>query len=270
MTGGEPLLRSDILDVLRLLSDYGMILNLYTNGMLLDKPVLDAIEPLRIRSVIVSVDGMRAATHDSFRGVPGAFDQTLRGLGLLTDRNINCRLNLTCTPQNAAELPELIDYAYNELAVESVVVAPIIRTGRGAGASAVPADVVAALQIRANRASRTLDSPRPQPDTWCGVGKDMLYVDSVGGVQACPTLTTCEDPRFGLGSIHEDGLAEIVSRLQARRDLTGCQCRDISTCPDANTCRGGCRSRALLNFGDINAPDQVMCDYFCFRKAHSV
>jgi MoaA/NifB/PqqE/SkfB family radical SAM enzyme len=74
-TGGEPLLRRDIFELLAHAHTLGMITHLNTNGSLLDEAAAAKILSAGVDSLNISVDGSRAATHDAIRGVPGAFEK---------------------------------------------------------------------------------------------------------------------------------------------------------------------------------------------------
>ncbi len=72
-TGGEPLIRKDIFELLAYTKGLGMISHLNTNGSLVNDRVIEQIIEAKVDSVNVSLDGARAETHDQIRGVEGAF-----------------------------------------------------------------------------------------------------------------------------------------------------------------------------------------------------
>src|SRR6185369_226171 len=74
LSGGEPLYRSDIFQLARYATDKGLRVALATNGTLVTKEVARMIVDSGVRRVSISLDGADASTHDSFRGIPGAFD----------------------------------------------------------------------------------------------------------------------------------------------------------------------------------------------------
>lgn len=73
-TGGEPLIRRDIFELLAYTKKLGMISHLNTNGSLVNDQVAEQIFAAKVDSVNVSLDGASAATHDTIRGVEGAFE----------------------------------------------------------------------------------------------------------------------------------------------------------------------------------------------------
>lgn len=81
LTGGEPLLREDVLDVIRLLKRRGVPVSISTNGLKLgDKALAHELLATGIDSVAVSLDGPDAHSHDASRGRAGVFDRTIEGV----------------------------------------------------------------------------------------------------------------------------------------------------------------------------------------------
>lgn len=82
-TGGEPLLREDIFELLAHSAELGMITHLNTNGSLLEARNIQRLLDSRVDSVNISLDGAKAQTHDSIRGSSGAYEKAtaaVRGL----------------------------------------------------------------------------------------------------------------------------------------------------------------------------------------------
>lgn len=116
-TGGEPLLRKDIFELLTYSKDLGMFSHLNTNGSLLDDRNIQNILAARVDSINVSLDGACARTHDAIRGVPGAFERAVRGIErLVTARGraaVPLRVKTVAVLQenNADEVEELVQLA---------------------------------------------------------------------------------------------------------------------------------------------------------------
>ena len=78
--GGEPLCREDFLDIVRYASTKGIRTTVGSNGTLIDETMARKMLDAGVMAVAISVDGADAKIHDSFRGVNGAFEQTLKGI----------------------------------------------------------------------------------------------------------------------------------------------------------------------------------------------
>ena len=111
LSGGEPLYRSDIFQLARYGTDHGLRVALATNGTLVTKEVARMIVDSGVRRVSISLDGADALTHDSFRGIPGAFEAAVHGLRNLRERGMSVQINMTIARHNARQLPEVLELA---------------------------------------------------------------------------------------------------------------------------------------------------------------
>ena len=113
LSGGEPLYRSDIFQLARYATDKGLRVALATNGTLVTKDVARMIVDAGVRRVSISLDGADAATHDAFRGIPGAFDAAVHGLRNLKSLGMSVQINMTIARHNAHQLPAVLQLARN-------------------------------------------------------------------------------------------------------------------------------------------------------------
>jgi len=111
LSGGEPLYRSDIFQLARYATDKGLRVALATNGTLVTKDVARMIVDAGVRRVSISLDGADAATHDAFRGIPGAFDAAVHGLRNLKALGMSVQINMTIARHNAHQLPAVLQLA---------------------------------------------------------------------------------------------------------------------------------------------------------------
>jgi AdoMet-dependent heme synthase len=113
LSGGEPLYRQDVLQLARRATARGIRVALATNGTMVTPDLAAGIRDAGIVRVAISLDGPDAATHDSFRGIPGAFDQAIEGFRNLKGLGLSLQINSTVARHNAAKLPETLDLALN-------------------------------------------------------------------------------------------------------------------------------------------------------------
>jgi AdoMet-dependent heme synthase len=142
LSGGEPLFRKDIYDLAAYARDCGLRVALATNGTLVDKEVARRIVESGVRRVSISLDGADAATHDAFRGIPGAFDNAVRGLRNLKDLGMSVQINMTIARHNTYQLPKVLDLA-RELGADALHTFLLVPVGCGvdiAESQMVPAD----------------------------------------------------------------------------------------------------------------------------------
>ena len=113
LSGGEPLYRSDVFQLARYATEKHLRVALATNGTLVTKDVARMIVDSGVKRVSISLDGADARTHDSFRGIPGAFDAAVHGLRNLKALGMSVQINMTIARHNAHQLPEVLQLARN-------------------------------------------------------------------------------------------------------------------------------------------------------------
>lgn len=112
-TGGEPLIREDIFELLKYAKDLGMITHLNSNGFFLTEEAAKKLIDTKIDSINISLDGARPETHDKIRGYRGAFDKTINAIGLINAArekiDVPPRLKIVTVigRENIDEIPEL-------------------------------------------------------------------------------------------------------------------------------------------------------------------
>src|SRR5438477_7661976 len=113
LSGGEPLYRSDIFQLARYATDKGLRVALATNGTLVTKEIARMIVDAGVKRVSISLDGADAVTHDSFRGIPGAFEAAVYGLRNLKALGMSVQINMTIARHNAHQLQDVLQLARN-------------------------------------------------------------------------------------------------------------------------------------------------------------
>ncbi len=111
LSGGEPLFRKDIYELAAYATGKGLRVALATNGTGVTKDVARKIVDAGVKRVSISLDGANAATHDTFRGIPGAFDGAVQGLRNLKALGMSVQINMTIARHNANQLPAVLDLA---------------------------------------------------------------------------------------------------------------------------------------------------------------
>ena len=111
ITGGEPLTHPDVFDITGYSNSLGLRTVLATCGQQLDERTVGKLIESGVQRISVSIDGATAASHDSFRGVPGAFDAAQRGIEAARSAGLDFQINSTLTTLNVNELEILHDLA---------------------------------------------------------------------------------------------------------------------------------------------------------------
>ena len=106
LTGGEPLMHKEVIDLVRAGANAGMKMSVITNGSLLPRKV-DQLAQAGLAQVIVSIDGATSATHNRYRNTQGLFEKGIEGLRMADERGILTRVNTVVGPHNYEEMPQL-------------------------------------------------------------------------------------------------------------------------------------------------------------------
>lgn len=130
VSGGEPLLHHDFLDICEFFHRHRISLKVETNGLLIDKNLAKRFSGLEFRSVQVSVDGATAESHEKLR-IKGKWQPTVDACKFLVDAGVNTEIVFVPTKFNIHETAAAIDMAYN-LGCYGFYTGKTMRIGRAA------------------------------------------------------------------------------------------------------------------------------------------
>ena len=105
VTGGEPLMRKDLFDIMKYAVSLGFRWGMATNAMLITEEVVEKLRETNFESISISLDGLKD-THDSFRKVPGGYDKVMKAIKMLQNLETLRHLQVT-TVANKKNLHEL-------------------------------------------------------------------------------------------------------------------------------------------------------------------
>jgi len=266
ITGGEPLARRDIFDILAHIRKRGMVPTLFTNGTLVTAAVAQRLKDIGVASVQTSLDARTPALHDALRRGRNAWQRTVDGIRNLKAVGLPVFVSATASRTNVSEIPALIDFVRNELGV-------VIRLDRVIPAGRAKTDGIALSGPEFYRLVREMgvsvtkvcESPsanvsEDRIEPHCGVGASYCFIKHDGRVVLCPTMTGAESPMFETGSLHASSLEEMWLEHPVFNRFRGMQCRNINRCPAAQICAGGCRSNAYLLHGSLDSPEEHRCN----------
>ncbi|NLV68156.1 MAG: heme b synthase [Spirochaetes bacterium] len=277
LTGGEPLYRNDIFEIASYSSSMGLRTALATNGTLIDEDVAAKIKKSGIMRASISIDGSTAAAHDSFRGVPGAFNGALNGARLLKKAGVEFQINTTITKRNVDDLENILNLAIAEKAsaLHAFMLVPV-----GCGIEIAQTDMIDAQKYEdvlkwfyyksresgiefkatcaphyyriirqlAKEEGRTLSFETDGMTAMtrgCLAGTGVCFISHRGEVQPCGYLPV------SAGNVTRTGFKEIWENSELFRTL-----RDFNAlkgkcglCEYKAVC-GGCRARAFYQTND--------------------
>ncbi|MGH7404893.1 MAG: radical SAM protein, partial [Candidatus Methylomirabilales bacterium] len=132
LTGGEPLLRTDLFDLGGYAADKGFTVVLGTNGFLLKQQHAKAMRQSGIQGASISLDSTDPARHDAFRRLPGAWRGAIQATEVLRAEGLPFSLHMSVIEWNVEEIPAMIDLA-RDLGARVLNLFFLVRTGRGEG-----------------------------------------------------------------------------------------------------------------------------------------
>ena len=219
-TGGEPLLRKDIFELIGHANSIGLLTRLNTSGILIDRDIADKLKKSGLTQGAVSIDDADPDTHDELRGVPGAYDRAVRGIQNLNQAGVLCQINTYADRRNiAGGLKKIISMGrkLNVLAVYFIFPTAIGHWEQ---------DFSKILTDEEKKTVRDLQETTfvhlelATPETLCGILKKMiLFISPQGNVTPCPFVA------YSFGSIKNHPL----------KDFWRLHCRYLDV-----ECRGEC------------------------------
>jgi radical SAM protein with 4Fe4S-binding SPASM domain len=278
------LCREDLLDVVKYASSKGIRTTIGSNATLIDEGMAKKLREAGVMAVAISVDGVDAVTHDSFRGVSGAFEQTLKGIEACRNAGLPFQLNMVIRKDNFSQLGDMLRLAV-DLGANAAEVFDLVAAGRAKhecqelvlspgerkqameqlaeaqedypivirvpGCPMYPL-LLQQKQIQPRHFPKEMLRRVPYYERGCAAGMPMGYIMvlSNGEVNPCMLL------QVRLGNIREQSIISIwenspvLAQLRQRELLKG-ECGD---CSYKTTC-SGCRGRAYEETGDIMATD---------------
>ncbi|MBS5825056.1 MAG: radical SAM protein [Clostridium argentinense] len=263
LTGGEPLIRPQIREVLMYLSSKSFSFELYTNGFLLDKSTCDFLNNVNVSKVKISLDGKDSETHDKFRNKFGSYDKVVQAIKYLKSINVPVEINSVLHKKNINNIKEMCEFFQNDLGVKYKLDF-IINSGN---AKDNYNDIGISINeycnsmypyVRKYLKETNIDYTNPCiSNDFCGIGKEFIYIKSDGLIKLCPSI----DDTYNYGSIFNKRLKDLWNDklINKYRNLT---CRLANECKHISICKGGCRSRGLLLGDKLTDPDLLICNLF--------
>lgn len=291
-SGGEPLCRNDIFELVDYAASKELKCVLATNGTLIDSGIARRISSSMIERVSISLDGATSDVHNKLRMQEGSFEAAINGIHCLHDCGVPFQINVTITRYNAHQLDAIFTLAEDlgAVAVHLFMLVPV-----GCGEEFAEEDMLSAeeyerllkqvaqkefngsLEVKVtcgphyervvreqSKASDSLLKDAGQENSsrarghvskGCLAGLGILFVSHSGEVFPCGYLPV------HCGNILQSSIEDIwigstdLARMRDTRQLKG----KCGICSYRNVC-GGCRARAFASTGDY-MEQEPMCTY---------
>ena len=266
ISGGEPLLRHDLLAIIGHAKARGMSVGVATNGAKLPEAPAEGLAALELNRLQVSLDGPRAE-HDRLRRWPGLYERAVASIRMARGAGLRVHVCCTITSLNVDVLDTFVD-SLTSLDVQRLNFSRYVPTGRGTDSldlpdsrwrsvieqcTALKNQYLGQLEIVTHLAQQILvdEEVADMPAfIGCQAGRGQGCISANGTVLPCVLLP------LPLGNLRKASFREIwegsptVHLLQGREHLQA-KCGD---CRVRDRC-GGCRAVAFARTGDFLASD---------------
>ncbi len=234
LTGGEPLLRRDILEIVRRAAERGLWVVVGTNGVRITENLARRLAEAGARGLSLSLDALDPDRHDRFRKVRGAWRNTVEGAEILNRAGLPFIVQTTAGSHNLGELDAIADFAHERLAAKVWNLYFLVPTGRG--------QFVSDITPRAVRRGSRLALPDPAevrpPDAGEREVRSALHQDRSGECRR----------RGARNPIATDGECGAGAPFNpARGTPSGPACRRSGPTPEARA--GARRGRTTWGYG---------------------
>jgi radical SAM protein with 4Fe4S-binding SPASM domain len=281
LSGGEPLLRQDIFELIEYGSKKGLKMGLGSNGYLIDDSVAKKLKTSGISTVSISLDSHIAAQHDEFRGVEGAWEKAVNACKALRKNNVLVQVNTTLTQENYNQIDDIMSLA-ESIGVENFHLFFLVPTGRATKMKDISPpkyeDMITHTFAKVHR-HRLNVRPSCAPQFMRiakGMGLDMRQWirGCIAGMHYCRIypngdVTPCPYLPVKLGNIREQSFKDIWFGSEVFKALRNPNCLKgkCGACEYKMIC-GGCRARAyglssdFIDYcGDLHVPTEAKSDY---------
>jgi radical SAM protein with 4Fe4S-binding SPASM domain len=268
LTGGEPLLRSDFVELYTYAKRKGLVLTLFTNGTLVTPELADFLGDWQPRLVEITLYGYTRETYERVTGVPGSYERCRRGIDLLQQTGVRLALKTMVLTLNRHELPAMWAFAESlGLAFRhDATVHASIDSSHPQWDYRLSPDQVVRLDLDDSKtveewkdlyARFPVDTTGPGSLFRCGAGRGVFHVDAYG------RLAPCMSARHATYDLRNGSFREgwrqylhqvILQRAPAEHRCSACELQVI--------CRN-CPGVAYMETGDPGEVSEYMC-----RVAH--
>jgi MoaA/NifB/PqqE/SkfB family radical SAM enzyme len=224
--GGEPLLRRDLLTLVRYSKQKRLETRFDTNGYLLNSRLAKQLKEAGLDMVGVSIDSCDPKEHDGWRGINGIFDRAIRAIKYSLYEGIECYISTFATNENVnnGDLEGIISLG-RRLRVQQVRITFPILTGNWLGADEMRLNLDAEEKLKSLARSKFVSLVHYWPNDprfYCDAAEGrLIYVSCYGDVQPCFAIP------LSFGNVRQEPLKVIVTRMYRSQIFE----RDLNNCP---------------------------------------
>lgn len=263
ITGGEPLVRKDFLEIYTYAKKKGFLISLFTNGTLITPEIADYLEEWPPYEIEITLYGATRDTHEQVTGIPGSFKRCVRGIDLLLDRKIPLGLKTMAMTLNSHELQRMRKFAEKlglNFRFDPEINPRLDGSKTPCNLRLSPQEVIKLDLADKKRVKewrefyeRALSPIKSDCLFNCGAGITVFNIDPFGKMSVCG-MVNFKNYDLRQGSFKEgweQALPEILA-LKAKGNYRCGECELLSLC-------GQCPGWAWLENGNPEEPVEYLC-----------
>lgn len=189
LTGGEPLLRRDIDDIVRRLSRLPVILSMATNGLLLNEERLRSFKKNGLHVIQFGLSSPEASEHDAVIGVPGGYGRITDAIELTRRQGMEVLINTVVTKEllHSDKLGRMVRWAQERSCFLSLIMPASVGgwAGRSVG---LDKDDYEKIKVWLKQPFVTTDTETCYQKNMCPAGKEKVYISAYGDLYPCPFI----------------------------------------------------------------------------------
>jgi radical SAM protein with 4Fe4S-binding SPASM domain len=264
LTGGEPFVRHDFLDIYTYAKRNGLLITIFTNGTLITPYIADYLAEWKPFSVEISVYGYTKETYESVTGIPGSYERCIQGIHHLLDRKIPLKLKTMVMTINHHEIRDIKNWAEG-LGVDfryDPVLNPRLDGSKKPCEFRLPPDKAVEFDMLDEKRFKAwkefIEKFFGAPDTdslyHCGAGVLSFHIDPYGH------MSPCMMSRYIGYDLHKvsfkEGWYKFISQVRTLKRETDSKC---SKCKLISLC-GQCPGWGQLEHDNPETPVEYLCE----------
>lgn len=271
ITGGEPLLRKDFLQIYDDIKGKGILITLFTNGTLITPKIADHLAKKPPFSVEISLYGATKETYEKVTRIPGSYEKCLRGIKLLKAKGLTLKLKTMGLKSNLGEIKAMQKMA-KELGLPFRF-DPLINPSLDGAVEPLKERLSSSevIQLEKDDKERSREWRKLYKKYYgytksdyvytCGAGRNYFLVDAYGNLGMC-VLLRIPDYSLRKGSFM-DGYRMFENIRQIKKTVSD----ECSKCKINIMC-GLCPGWSALEKGDASKKVEYLCQVAHLRAKY--
>lgn len=219
ITGGEPFIRKDIIDILKYASDKDMIVDVSTNASLINESMIKTLKDINLEMIHISLDGPSKEIHEMVRGI-NTYERTIKGIKKLKQTNKYIRIGTVIFKNNEEYLEDIIKLCIS-LNVNEVIFSIMEPVGRMLDDNRfvttksldVLKDIIESLTLKYPEIiiNYNWNPNKVNNSKTCPAGNRFLYINNKGNIAPCTWLVTNDNKYLSYLSLKDNNLEDVLN-----------------------------------------------------------